>query len=61
MCKYTIPEMIKTGGGSIVNTASIAALIGGASAHAYTASKGGMVALGAHWQLSSARRIFASI
>jgi NAD(P)-dependent dehydrogenase (short-subunit alcohol dehydrogenase family) len=46
MCKYTIPEMIKTGGGSIVNTASIAALIGGASAHAYTASKGGMVALG---------------
>ncbi len=46
MCKYTIPEMIKTGGGSIVNTASIAALIGGASAHAYTASKGGMVSLG---------------
>jgi len=46
MCKYAIPEMIKTGGGSIVNTASIAALIGGESAHAYTASKGGMVALG---------------
>jgi NAD(P)-dependent dehydrogenase (short-subunit alcohol dehydrogenase family) len=46
MCKYAIPEMIKTGGGSIVNTASIAALIGGASAHAYTASKGGMISLG---------------
>jgi len=46
MCKYTIPEMIKTGGGSIVNTASIAALIGSEAAHAYTASKGGMVALG---------------
>lgn len=44
-CKYAIPEMIKTGGGSIVNTASIAALIGSESAHAYTASKGGMVAL----------------
>jgi NAD(P)-dependent dehydrogenase (short-subunit alcohol dehydrogenase family) len=37
--------MIKTGGGSIVNTASIAALIGSAAAHAYTAAKGGMVAL----------------
>jgi NAD(P)-dependent dehydrogenase (short-subunit alcohol dehydrogenase family) len=44
-CKYGIPEMIKGGGGSIINTASIAALIGGESAHAYTASKGGMVAL----------------
>ncbi|HYA35954.1 MAG TPA: glucose 1-dehydrogenase [Candidatus Binataceae bacterium] len=45
MCKFAIPEMIRTGGGSIVNTASIAALIGSESAHAYTASKGGMVAL----------------
>jgi len=45
MCKFAIPEMVKTGGGSIVNTASIAALIGSESAHAYTASKGGMVAL----------------
>lgn len=45
MCKFAIPEMIKTGGGSIVNTASIAALMGSESAHAYTASKGGMVSL----------------
>jgi NAD(P)-dependent dehydrogenase (short-subunit alcohol dehydrogenase family) len=43
--KYGIPEMIKTGGGSIINTASIAALIGSEAAHAYTAAKGGMVAL----------------
>lgn len=43
--KYGIPEMIKSGGGSIINTASIAALIGSESAHAYTASKGGMIAL----------------
>jgi NAD(P)-dependent dehydrogenase (short-subunit alcohol dehydrogenase family) len=43
--KYAIPEMIRTGGGSIINTASIAALIGSESAHAYTASKGGMIAL----------------
>lgn len=44
-CKYGIPEMIRTGGGSIINTASIAAMIGGGAAHAYTAAKGGMVAL----------------
>jgi NAD(P)-dependent dehydrogenase (short-subunit alcohol dehydrogenase family) len=43
--KYGIPEMIKSGGGSIINTASIAALIGSGAAHAYTAAKGGMVAL----------------
>ena len=43
--KYGIPEMIKSGGGSIINTASIAALIGSQAAHAYTAAKGGMVAL----------------
>jgi NAD(P)-dependent dehydrogenase (short-subunit alcohol dehydrogenase family) len=43
--KYGIPEMIKTGGGSIINTASIAAMIGSEAAHAYTAAKGGMVAL----------------
>jgi NAD(P)-dependent dehydrogenase (short-subunit alcohol dehydrogenase family) len=43
--KYGVPEMIKTGGGSIINTASIAALIGSEAAHAYTAAKGGMVAL----------------
>jgi NAD(P)-dependent dehydrogenase (short-subunit alcohol dehydrogenase family) len=44
-CKYAIPEMIKTGGGSIINTSSIAALIGGEDAHAYTAAKGGMISL----------------
>jgi NAD(P)-dependent dehydrogenase (short-subunit alcohol dehydrogenase family) len=44
-CKYGIPEMLRTGGGSIINTASIAAMIGGGAAHAYTAAKGGMVAL----------------
>ena len=32
MCKFAIPEMIKSGGGSIVNTASIAALIGSEAA-----------------------------
>lgn len=44
-CKFAIPEMLKAGGGSIINTSSVAALIGGEDAHAYTASKGGMISL----------------
>lgn len=44
-CKYGIPLMIARGGGVILNTASIAALRGGQDAHAYTASKGAIVAL----------------
>jgi NAD(P)-dependent dehydrogenase (short-subunit alcohol dehydrogenase family) len=44
-CKCAIPEMIKTGGGSIINTSSVAALKGGEDAHAYTAAKGGMISL----------------
>jgi NAD(P)-dependent dehydrogenase (short-subunit alcohol dehydrogenase family) len=43
-CKYAIPEMIKAGGGSVVNTASAAGLMG-TNFHAYSASKGGMIAL----------------
>jgi NAD(P)-dependent dehydrogenase (short-subunit alcohol dehydrogenase family) len=43
-CKYAIPEMINAGGGAIVNTASAAGLIG-TNFHAYSASKGGMIAL----------------
>src|SRR5262249_53247245 len=43
-CKYAIPEMVKAGGGSIVNTASAAGLMG-SNFHAYSASKGGMIAL----------------
>ena len=45
VCKYGIPELIARGGGAIVNTASIAALRGAADAHAYTATKGAIVAL----------------
>jgi NAD(P)-dependent dehydrogenase (short-subunit alcohol dehydrogenase family) len=43
--KYEIPEMLKQGGGAIVNTASVAGLIGGAGTVAYTASKHGVVGL----------------
>jgi NAD(P)-dependent dehydrogenase (short-subunit alcohol dehydrogenase family) len=41
--KYAILEMLKTGGGSIVNTASDAGLMGTPMLSAYCASKGGVV------------------
>lgn len=44
-CKHAIPEMMKTGGGSIVNTASNAGLQGAPMLSTYCASKGGVVML----------------
>jgi NAD(P)-dependent dehydrogenase (short-subunit alcohol dehydrogenase family) len=43
--KYEIPQMLYQGGGAIVNTASIAGLVGGAGSCAYVASKHGVVGL----------------
>jgi NAD(P)-dependent dehydrogenase (short-subunit alcohol dehydrogenase family) len=45
-CKHGIPAIIESGGGAIVNTASFVALMGAATPQiAYTASKGGVLAL----------------
>jgi NAD(P)-dependent dehydrogenase (short-subunit alcohol dehydrogenase family) len=45
-CKAGIPAMLESGGGSIVNVASFVALMGAATAQiAYTASKGGVLAM----------------
>jgi 2-keto-3-deoxy-L-fuconate dehydrogenase len=44
-CKHAIPGMAARGGGSIVNVASIAALVGLRNRVAYSASKGAVVAL----------------
>lgn len=44
-CKYAIPEMKKQGGGSIVNIASIAGIIGSPTLAPYGATKGGVVLL----------------
>jgi NAD(P)-dependent dehydrogenase (short-subunit alcohol dehydrogenase family) len=44
-CKYTIPIMQEFGGGSIVNTASVAAVVGLKNLAAYTASKGAVMQL----------------
>jgi len=44
-CKHALPIMAAQGGGAIVNIASINALVAMPGADAYTASKGGIVAL----------------
>jgi NAD(P)-dependent dehydrogenase (short-subunit alcohol dehydrogenase family) len=45
-CKYAIPHMQAQGKGSIINTASFVALMGAATSQiAYTASKGGVLAM----------------
>jgi NAD(P)-dependent dehydrogenase (short-subunit alcohol dehydrogenase family) len=45
-CKYGIPHLLETGGGSIINTASFVAIMGAATSQiSYTASKGGVLAM----------------
>ena len=45
-CKHGIPELLRAGGGSIINVASFVALVGcSVPQDAYTASKGGVIAL----------------
>jgi NAD(P)-dependent dehydrogenase (short-subunit alcohol dehydrogenase family) len=44
-CKYGIPELIKAGGGAVINTTSLVALAGTKGRDAYTAAKGGVLAM----------------
>jgi NAD(P)-dependent dehydrogenase (short-subunit alcohol dehydrogenase family) len=47
-CKHAVPLLRASGGGAIVNVASILGLVGGGAdfaTHAYAASKGGVIAL----------------
>ena len=45
-CRHGIPEMIRSGGGSVINIASFVALLGcSVPQDAYTASKGAIIAL----------------
>jgi NAD(P)-dependent dehydrogenase (short-subunit alcohol dehydrogenase family) len=43
--KYAIPEMLKNGGGAIINNASVAGIVGFQGSPAYCASKGGVIQL----------------
>ena len=42
-CRHGIPELIKAGGGAIVNMSSVVALRGSFPLHVYTAAKGGVI------------------
>jgi len=44
-CKYAIPEMRRSGGGSIISTASIAGIRGSPRLNAYSAAKAGVINL----------------
>ncbi len=56
-CKYGIPALLRAGGGSIINTASFVAVMGAATSQsAYTASKGGVLALTREIAIEFARR-----
>ncbi len=43
--KYSVPELLKSGGGCIISTASVAGLVAFAGLSAYNASKGGIIQL----------------
>lgn len=56
-CKYGIPALLRSGGGSVINTASFVAVLGAATSQsAYTASKGGVLALTREIAVEFARR-----
>jgi len=56
-CRFGVPAMLDSGGGSIVNVSSLVALMGSATPQiAYTASKGGVLSLTRELAIEYARR-----
>jgi NAD(P)-dependent dehydrogenase (short-subunit alcohol dehydrogenase family) len=56
-CKYGIPYLLRGGGGSVINTSSLVAKMGSAASQiAYTASKGGVLALSRELGVEFAKR-----
>jgi NAD(P)-dependent dehydrogenase (short-subunit alcohol dehydrogenase family) len=56
-CKHGVPHLLDNGGGSVINTASFVAVMGSATSQiAYTASKGGVLALSREIGVEFAKR-----
>ena len=56
-CKYGIPHLLDSGGGSVINVASFVAVMGAATSQiSYTASKGGVLAMSRELGVEFARR-----
>ena len=56
-CKHGIPYLLKSGGGSVINTASFVAVMGSATSQiSYTASKGGVLSLSRELGVEFARQ-----
>jgi NAD(P)-dependent dehydrogenase (short-subunit alcohol dehydrogenase family) len=56
-CKYGIPQLLQSGGGSVINVASFVAVMGAATSQiSYTASTGGVLALSRELGVEFAKR-----
>jgi NAD(P)-dependent dehydrogenase (short-subunit alcohol dehydrogenase family) len=56
-CKHGIPQLLDSGGGSVINTASFVAVMGSATSQiSYTASKGGVLAMSRELGVEFARQ-----
>jgi NAD(P)-dependent dehydrogenase (short-subunit alcohol dehydrogenase family) len=56
-CKYGIPHLLESGGGSVINTASFVAVMGAATSQiSYTASKGAVLAMSRELGVQFARQ-----
>lgn len=56
VCKHGIPELVRAGGGSIINTASTAALINSPGGPSYSATKGAIISLTRHLAATYAKK-----
>src|SRR5205085_9334188 len=59
-CRFGIPAIIASGGGSVINMASNVALMGVAGRDCYTAAKAASPRSRARWQWNSRPRRYAS-
>jgi NAD(P)-dependent dehydrogenase (short-subunit alcohol dehydrogenase family) len=56
-CKHGIPHLLSAGGGSVINTSSLVAVMGSATSQiAYTAAKGGVLSMSREMGVEFARR-----